>query len=58
MAGEPPIWELRAGNDVAATIARDNDALRQRALLKRALSTGAKFPDLALANVLGGQTRI
>ncbi len=51
-------WKQRAGGDVAATIAGDNDALLRSGLVERALRAGAKFPDLTLANARGGQTRI
>jgi peroxiredoxin len=51
-------WKQRAGVDVAATIAADNEALLRSGLVARALQAGAKFPDLRLANARGGQTRI
>jgi peroxiredoxin len=51
-------WRLRAGVDVAATIAADNEALLRSGIVERALQAGAKFPDLTLANARGQQTRI
>ena len=51
-------WKERAGGDVAATIAADNEALLRSGLVARALQAGAKFPDLRLATARGGQTRI
>ena len=51
-------WEQRADDEIVATIALDNDALRESGIVERALRTGAKFPDLTLTNALGGQTRI
>ena len=51
-------WKQRAGGDVVATIAADNEALLRSGLVERALQAGAKFPDLTLANARGGQTRI
>ena len=51
-------WKQRAGGDVAATIAADNEALLRSGLVERALPAGAKFPDLTLANARDGQTRI
>jgi len=51
-------WKQRAGGDVVATIAADNEALLRSGLAERALQAGAKFPDLTLANARGGQTRI
>ena len=51
-------WKQRAGGDVAATFAADNEALLRSGLVERALRAGAKFPDLTLANARGGQTRI
>jgi peroxiredoxin len=51
-------WEQRVGDEVAATVALDNIALRQSGILERMLGAGAKFPDLALVNARGGLTRI
>ncbi|HWZ74060.1 MAG TPA: peroxiredoxin-like family protein [Casimicrobiaceae bacterium] len=51
-------WRQRAGDDVATTIAADNEALLRSGLVARALQAGAKFPDLRLPNARGGQTRI
>ena len=51
-------WKQRVGDDVAATIAADNEALLRSGLVQRALRAGAKFPDLTLTNARGGQTRI
>jgi peroxiredoxin len=51
-------WERRVGADVAASVALDNEALRQAGIVDRALGTGAKFPDQVLVNARGGNTRI
>jgi peroxiredoxin len=51
-------WEQRAGDEIVAAIAFDNDALRKSGIVERALGTGAKFPDLTLTNAVGGQSRI
>ena len=51
-------WKQRAGGDVVAAIAADNEAWLRSGLVERALRAGAKFPDLTLANARGGQTRI
>jgi peroxiredoxin len=51
-------WEQRVGNEVASTVAAHNDALHRSGVLERALGVGAAFPDVALPNARGGQTRI
>jgi len=51
-------WEQRVGEEVAATVATHNDALRRSGIPERALGVGAAFPDVALTNARGGRTRI
>ena len=51
-------WKRRVGEEIASTIALDNETLRQSGILERALGTGAKFPDVTLVNARGGRTRI